>query len=142
MQLRRCKICNKRLPPKGKGVLKNVCRKCYDKKYQAEYYLKNWDKIVEKSKKQKRKQSYEYHKNYLNNNLERKKRLYISQQTHHKYGKAKVCLICGSQNKVQHHHFIPYNVNNFIDLCATCHKKYFHRKYHKQEIKQKLKEIK
>ncbi|MEO0969144.1 MAG: HNH endonuclease [Cyanobacteria bacterium J06639_18] len=40
------------------------------------------------------------------------------------------CCACGSQNKPEGHHLIPYSeggeahINNMLTLCQSCHRKY------------------
>jgi len=129
----KCKICSVELTTFGHNKLKDCCRRCYN----DIYYIKNWERLIEEKRKiGTRKRSFSYYKNYLKNNPDQKRLLGIRQQTYHKYGKAKECVFCKSKNKVQHHHFVPYEVDNFIDICSLCHKKYFHRKHNKQKLKE------
>jgi hypothetical protein len=52
----------------------------------------------------------EYHKHIIRN------------RTYNKYGPATVCMRCGSCDRVSHHHTtIPYDEDEFIDLCIDCH---------------------
>lgn len=100
------------------------------KKSQKKYYEKTKEKQKEKVLKWVREnrdkarliQNRNYHKNLKHckkgvyNNL-------IRTKTRQKYGKALVCSICESINKVEHHHNTePYEVDEFIDLCYECHK--------------------
>ncbi len=128
---RKCKICEIKLEF-GKGKFKNYCKKCYNQIY----YFKNWEKLIEKSKKLGTlKKDYSYYRGYFKRNPDKKRLLHIRQQTFHKYEKARVCSICKATNNIEHHHFIPYDVDNFIDLCINCHRKTYHRK--SKKIKEK-----
>lgn len=121
----KCQYCNEKITKKKDGRLKDTCRKCYNQIY----YFKNWEKLTEIYRKRKiSKKDYSYYKEYFKRNPDKKRLLHIRQQTYHKYGKAKICVMCGSKEKVEHHHFIPYDVDNFIDLCINCHRKNYHRK--------------
>ncbi len=129
-----CQYCNKELTEKD-GRKKTSCRSCYNKIY----YFKNWEKLMKKYKKRgTTKKDYSYYKDYLERNPDKKQLLHIRQQTYHKYGKAKSCSKCGEMEKVQHHHFTPYDVDNFIDLCINCHKKNYHRKEIPKELKKRI----
>ena len=47
----------------------------------------------------------------------------VRAKTSHKYGKATKCARCGSKFKVEHHHnTVRYEVDEFKDLCKTCHR--------------------
>lgn len=131
----KCECCNKKVTKEKDGRLKDICRKCYNKIY----YFKNWEKLMKGYKKRgTSKKDYSYYKNYLKRNPDKKQLLHIIQQTYHKYGKAKICQRCGAIDEVQHHHFSPYDIDNFIDLCIHCHKKYCHRKAIPQELKARI----
>ena len=133
---KKCKFCNAQISFGG-GLLKDVCRKCYN----LDYYLKNQEKLIKSSIKRHKYTGNKYYQEYLKNNPEEKNRLSIRQMTYHKYGKAKICLICKSEKRVQHHHFEPYSVDNFIDLCSNCHKRNFHRKHFNKSPNPKFRKV-
>ena len=123
-----CEKCKKDFQRKNNNDLKNICWRCYQKKR----YIKDRERILEKRMRNGSKsKSWEKTKEYLDRNPRRKKELLISQKTYHKYGKAKICVKCDSKIRVEHHHFRPYSVDNFIDLCSGCHGK-LHRKSDKE----------
>lgn len=80
------------------------------KESQKKYEKKNWEKIKVRLR--------EYQKrDYV------RAKAYIRYMTNYYYGKAEICLFCGSREKVEHHHSEPYDVHVFIDLCNKCHDK-------------------
>ena len=131
----KCQYCKEELTKEKDGRMKTSCRSCYNKVY----YFKSWERLMEKYRKRgTKKKDYSYYKDYLKRNPDKKQLLHIRQQTYHKYGRAMVCDMCDSKEKVEHHHFIPYDVNKFIDLCVICHKRYFHRKEIPKELKARI----
>ena len=100
------------------------------KEIQKRRYYKNPRKALKYTQDWKAKNK-EYYKNYNNiyySNIENKTMALIRRLTWNKYGSAKICSICNSTNKAEHHHFKPYNIDNFIDLCKKCHIELFHKK--------------
>ena len=69
----------------------------------------------------------EYRKNY-NSIEENKIKGSIRRLTWNKYGSAEICSLCDSKLNVEHHHFTPYHVDNFIDVCMKCHRSIIHNK--------------
>ncbi len=89
-------------------------------------YRKNNKEKVSNQFKNWRLKNKEYLSKYFKNyNLNEQNNILglIRRSTWNKYGSAKICSICGSIIKVEHHHLLPYSVDNFIDLCKICHKK-------------------
>lgn len=136
---RKCKECGNDFD-KGRTDKIYCSEKCMDKswkrnnkdkklKIRRTYYYKNREKALEAVKKWKNIHK-DYHKNYDKVYLsdeENKIKAIIRIATLKKYGKAEVCSICNSKIKAEHHHFRPYKVDNFVDLCKECHFKLYHR---------------
>jgi hypothetical protein len=137
---KKCKECGKKF--KFKSKKKIFCSdKCNNKNWnknnpnkklsiRKRYYYKNPKKSYKFSqnwKKNNKSRSNAYYRNY---NLKEENKLMkkIRTLTLQKYGPAKKCKLCNSNINVEHHHFVPYNIDHFIDLCKKCHKE-LHKKY-------------
>jgi len=127
----KCKICGKKFKRKSKNDLKNICWSCYKRLE----YIKKRDLFLDRCKNRKQKRTYKEIKESRKKS-NRDNNWKISVATFHKYGKAKKCQICNSEEDVQHHHFKPYHIDNFIDVCKKCHGR-LHRKT-KQELIEEL----
>ena len=76
----------------------------------------NQHKLWEQANREK---SRLYQKIYKEKNKENCK---IRDITYRKYGKAITCVVCGSNIRIEHHHYtFPYEIDRFIDLCVKCH---------------------
>lgn len=108
--IKKCKICKRKFESNYNN--KKYCSKeCYIE-HKAEYDREWRKRNPEKKKIYKIKTRAKICRN-----------LSIGGMTWKKYGSAEVCEMCGSRENVQHHHFIPYHVDNFIDVCRVCHLK-------------------
>jgi len=75
-----------------------------------------------------------YHEKIKTNPLEMEKSR-IRLATRYKYGKAKECNICGSKDRVTHHHYTePYEIDKFIDVCEYHHIILDYTKRYKKEV--------
>lgn len=87
------------------------------------WYNKNKEYIKE-HRERYRKENRQHHLALKRAEKERNSWNYIIRgRTYRKYGKARICSRCNSEEKVEHHHFTqPYHEDKFIDLCEKCHK--------------------
>ena len=82
-----------------------------ERRKDREYYYKNKDKINKRITEKRRNDSEARHKS--------KVRVQTSLIPY-----KRCCEICGSEEKLFHHHFTnPYDKDFFIDLCKECHLK-------------------
>ena len=89
------------------------------------YKLKHPEKVIQQNKNYRinnKEKINKRTKEYLLNNEDKRIEALVRRLTWNKYGSARICSLCNSKEKVQHHHSKPYNVDNFIDLCSKCHK--------------------
>lgn len=90
------------------------------------FYKNNKEKVLERNRKYKQRTKKENRKHYLRlkaQERERNREKYlIRSKTKNKYGKAEICFKCNSTKKVEHHHYEPYHIDNFVNLCLKCHK--------------------
>jgi hypothetical protein len=87
-------------------------------------YNSKYPEEVKNQRKNWRLKNKEYLRVYFkeyNLDEENKIKALVRSLTWNKYGSAKICSLCNSKKKVEHHHLKPYNVDNFIDLCKKCH---------------------
>jgi hypothetical protein len=141
--IKQCKECGENFEPKHKDKI-YCSKKCISKSWEKnnkdkrnimrkrKYYL-NPKKTLEYAKNWRNKNSdklkiYQqtYQQTYYLDN-EKKLMALVRRLTWNKYGSAKICSLCNSKIKVEHHHFKPYNVDNFMDLCKKCHHELYHR---------------
>lgn len=92
---------------------------------QRKYYKKNLEKERARSGK-----NYYKNKDRINKKIDDKRKVRGSRARHNylirmqtnEIPKKKICDICGSTEKITHHHFTePYKKFYFIDVCKECH---------------------
>lgn len=136
-----CNLC-KIYKGHGKDMPKDYCHACYKK---ILYYQKR-EKGIKLSHPVKPR-TYQQQKEYLSKHPETVIKNNVRALTKYRHGRATICTICGSTERVQHHHLVPYNANNFINVCHKCHMRTFHHhlkeepEYVKQHRKSLDKEI-
>lgn len=89
----------------------------------AKYHRKEKFAILDKKRRPRRREYFNryYHNKVKLNPLE-VERSRIRKLTRLKYGKAKKCAICSSEDRVTHHHYTePYDIDKFIDVCEYHH---------------------
>jgi hypothetical protein len=89
----------------------------------SKHHRKEKFAALDKRRRPKRREYFkEYYHRKLKENKEAMEKELIRNKTRQKYGTAQFCIICGSKEKVTHHHYTePYEVDKFLDLCEYHH---------------------
>lgn len=88
------------------------------KEYEREYYLKNREKLILKSKAYVKETNYKYEKTEeqrMVRNIKRHTRYYFPLAGHN-------CEFCGEKAAFHHHNTFPIEFDRFNYVCKKCHK--------------------